>query len=621
MAAAEGKPSNKEEMDKLYWSLVMALRNGNRELAHSLLKEGAPVNNDRREPYPSPLYYAIISGNIEMVRMLLERKADIYFINKYGDQPFNAALKQNTVPILKLFGEFAVNCTYITSKDFIRLLHFMMKKKTMRSCAENLMANRPAHIDFDQVPFIEKTFHEACVYGYLSFVRIFLDSGVNINAVGKFKSTKEWRTALGLACEYGHHGIVEFLLDRGAELDVECTGIPLQLACESGNKDIVELLVQKGVDVNIKDANGRAAVDIAAENSHVDVVVYLLKFENLELKFDQIKSIIVDFTEDNKPIIIESIFSFLEKLSWENCLKNGIDSSVIENLMKLPLIYKATGFGHVDCISTLVKFGFDINHKNGEGKTPLHRASANCDHKLILRLLQYGGDISVTCDQGKTPFDYVVKKKPEGTMNRRIFYRLVQDNESRLIKYDINIVNTFAQYFIKMKLLKLDVNENNYRDAVENSTTPFKKMKKYEQEVERMKNKFISNMSFYDIARAQPNQMILYLERDGVFETLKSEKYMSEFPEYADVIKGNFERVYVKRELLDEADKLAIFDDIRALPYYCMKEIIKHFSNVDLQVLIYRHKWCRNCKHEKAVDVVNSFKNYATAHRHKRLKR
>ncbi|XP_057330983.1 serine/threonine-protein phosphatase 6 regulatory ankyrin repeat subunit B-like [Microplitis mediator] len=620
MAAAENKSSNKEEMDKLYWSLVMALRNDNRELAHSLLKEGAPVNNDRRGPYPSPLYYAITLGNIEMVRMLLERKADIYFINEYDDQPFNAALKQNTIPILKLFGEFAVNCTYITSKDFIRLLHFMMKKKTMRSSAENLMANRPAHIDFDQVPRIERTFHAACIYGYLSFVRIFLDSGVNINAVGKFKSTKAWKTALGLACEYGHHEIVEFLLDKGAELDVEGTSIPLHLACRSGNQDIVELLVQKGVDVNIKDANGRAAVDIAAENGRVDVVVYLLKFENLELKFDQIKSIIADSTGKNKPMIIESIFSYLEKLSWENCLKNGIDGSVIENLMKLPLIYKAAGFGHVDCISILVKFGFDINYKNREGKTPLHQASADCNHKFILRLLQYGGDISVTCDQGKTPFDYVVKKKPEGTMNRRIFYRLVQDNESRLIKYDINIVTTFAQYFIKMKLLKLDVNENNYRDAIENSKTPLKKIKKYEQEVERMKNKFINNVSFYDIARAMPNQMILYLERDAVFETLKSEKYRSEFPEYADVIKGNFERGHVRRRLLDEADKLAIFDDIRSLPYYCMKKILKHFTNVDLQVLIYRHKWCRNCKHDKAVDVDKSFKNYATVHRHNRLK-
>ena len=43
------------------------------------------------------------------------------------------------------------------------------------------------------------------------------------------------------------------------------------------NKDIIKLLLKAGADINAKDNHGTSALQMAANNGHVDIVRFLLK--------------------------------------------------------------------------------------------------------------------------------------------------------------------------------------------------------------------------------------------------------------------------------------------------------------------------------------------------------
>ena len=54
--------------------------------------------------------------------------------------------------------------------------------------------------------------------------------------------------------------------------------------------------------------------------------------------------------------------------------------------------------GHLDCISSLVGSGADVNAKDKKHYTPLHSAAAGGQSHAVKRLLELGADVSaVVC--------------------------------------------------------------------------------------------------------------------------------------------------------------------------------------------------------------------------------
>jgi len=52
---------------------------------------------------------------------------------------------------------------------------------------------------------------------------------------------------------------------------------PLHEACSTGQKDVVELLIAKGADMNAKNNKGQAALSLAKEQGHEEIVELLRK--------------------------------------------------------------------------------------------------------------------------------------------------------------------------------------------------------------------------------------------------------------------------------------------------------------------------------------------------------
>jgi ankyrin repeat protein len=123
---------------------------------------------------------------------------------------------------------------------------------------------------------------DACISGNLAAARHLLDDGVDVNW-----KTKEGRTALIQAGQYGHVEIVELLLDRGAKINLESDAgrwTSLMGASYYGNRDCARLLLERGADMSMKDINRMTANDWAKERGHVEIVQLLDEVRMFQLK-------------------------------------------------------------------------------------------------------------------------------------------------------------------------------------------------------------------------------------------------------------------------------------------------------------------------------------------------
>jgi len=158
------------------------------------------------------------------------------------------------------------------------------------------------------------------------------------------------RTPLQIACNFGRLDIVEFLLERGADIDEDTLfgGTPLQIACDSGKLDVVKFLLKNGADVNKAENDPDTPLLIACNNGHLDIVKLLLS-------------------------------------------KEGVDVNKEDSLGQTPLLI-ACGNGHLDIVKLLLeKEGVDVNKADDDGLTPLNVARGR-GWPVIVNLLEKARD-------------------------------------------------------------------------------------------------------------------------------------------------------------------------------------------------------------------------------------
>ncbi|KAK4960993.1 hypothetical protein LTR10_001482 [Elasticomyces elasticus] len=93
--------------------------------------------------------------------------------------------------------------------------------------------------------------------GNLDIVRFLLEKGVDPNA-----SQSGVFSAIGTAAEYGHHSLVQLLIEAGADVHF---GNPLEAVARHGHLAVVQLLIDNGADVNDGDADHVEGIRILLE--------------------------------------------------------------------------------------------------------------------------------------------------------------------------------------------------------------------------------------------------------------------------------------------------------------------------------------------------------------------
>ncbi len=120
-----------------------------------------------------------------------------------------------------------------------------------------------------------KKFYKAARAGETETVKKLCETGAQVDRRG----TDGRRTALQLACRYGHLSTAEYLI-KEAKADVDTrddwNNTALHLAAERGRADVVRLLCDHGADIDGKGKYGHTALSLACLNDHLSTAECLI---------------------------------------------------------------------------------------------------------------------------------------------------------------------------------------------------------------------------------------------------------------------------------------------------------------------------------------------------------
>jgi len=232
--------------------------------------------------------------------------------------------------------------------------------------------------------------HEAAKRGELEKVRSLVDGDPALIAA----KDKGGETPLHWAAFSGSPDLVRFLLDKGAAVDAKnARGLtPLVFTAAHGRTQAAGLLIERGADVNVRNPLDMTPLIIAVEQGVVELVKTLIAAGADVGVESRIGTALHRAAIKGQTEIIQVL------------LKAGAKTEVM--CREFFPLHLAAMAGALDAASALVKGGADINSRDGDRRTPLHRAlSASNPHvfEIARFFIDSGAEIDTTDDEGETP--------------------------------------------------------------------------------------------------------------------------------------------------------------------------------------------------------------------------
>ena len=228
-------------------------------------------------------------------------------------------------------------------------------------------------------------------------------------------------TPLHEAAASGNVAAVAGLLDTETNLEVrnELAQTPLQVAVLQGHLAAAAMLVDKGADVNVRDPDGNTLLHQILLQDRL--IIYDRPPTNWLARVGQdpsrqlyLKYLTVGENEQGPNPLLQAA-SFL--------LASGADATATnhagETAMQL-ITDEKTGRGvyffdndRTELLQLLGAHGSDVNERDADGNTALHRLASAVDANDVDRLtsiIASGADVNATNAAGKTPLHLVVQK-------------------------------------------------------------------------------------------------------------------------------------------------------------------------------------------------------------------
>uniref|UniRef100_A0A8C4XV41 Uncharacterized protein n=1 Tax=Falco tinnunculus TaxID=100819 RepID=A0A8C4XV41_FALTI len=222
----------------------------------------------------------------------------------------------------------------------------------------------------------------------------------DINALNSSRGT-----LLHVAAANGHLTIMEYLISKGAKIDVKDKEgrTPLHRAAEKGHGDAVKVLLRHGAFMYGSDAEGKTPLHLAAQNNHSHILKMFLKEEArscrnqhnfLHMAALKDESSVAKMllkagaSTDGKDEKGWTALSYAVSQGSENTAKVllAAGASVDSNMFVTPL-HIASRRGNTDVAQQLLHHKAHVNVKDKQSKSPLHFAAERGDKTMVEMLL------------------------------------------------------------------------------------------------------------------------------------------------------------------------------------------------------------------------------------------
>lgn len=420
--------ANSNNFDGVVYAILQNAPNATIEYAIS--KEGNDVNKLTHDGR-TYIFWAAYKGNVELMQFLLDKGAKTDLTDDKGSTILNFAagsgqsdtkvydlMLKNGANLQKDLTPSGANALLLAApheKDFSLINYFTSKGLDINSVDSkgngvfNYVA-RTGNIDLmnqllkkgvkgNDNAFIfaaqgtRGTTNRLEVYSYLESV------GLNPKAVAK-----DGETPLHiLASRNKDIGIINYFLEKGADVnqaDVD-GNTPFMNAASRNTLEIVTLLSNKVKDINHQNKKGQSALSLAVANNSPEVVDFLLKNKANTKVMDAEGNDLTAYLMESFSTKQESVFKQKLDLLQKEGFKFGKTQADGDTLYHLAL-----DKNDVFAIKFVEQFKADVNSKNKEGLTPLHKAAMSAkDSEILKYLISIGAKKEVVTDFDETAYD------------------------------------------------------------------------------------------------------------------------------------------------------------------------------------------------------------------------
>ncbi|KAM8908582.1 ankyrin repeat and sterile alpha motif domain-containing protein 1B isoform 2-T2 [Spinachia spinachia] len=209
----------------------------------------------------TPLHHASLNGHRDVVLKLLQFEASTNLADSKGCFPLHLAAWRGDVDIVRILLRHGSSHCRVNQQNH--------QQETALHCAAQYGHSEVVSVLLQELtdPTMRNSQQEtpldlAALYGRLQVVRMLVSAHPNL-----MTSHTRRHTPLHLAARNGHRSAVQTLLEAG--MDVNCVtenGSALHEAALCGKTDVVRLLLDSEIDTNLRDSQGRTALEILREH-------------------------------------------------------------------------------------------------------------------------------------------------------------------------------------------------------------------------------------------------------------------------------------------------------------------------------------------------------------------
>ena len=389
-------PSVKED-DEGMTPLHVAANSGSVLAAEVLLEHGVRTNLGE-----TPLVIAARRGNVSigMVQFLLQKGSNVRAKDTSGMTPLtNAVIDYRGVKSFSVVKKLLNlgSCVNDVENFGRSVLHYIPSNAERKLF--DLLLHYGGNVSLPDKNG-ETPLHLAGSTGNTSYIEWLIEQGADVGALDR-----ENRTPLHAAAYEHSNDSVELLIQNGAEVSVtdDHGWLPLHFAVARGRSTTLELLLLNGSDITAVDNKGRTVLHLAAKYGWLGLADHLIGLSctinakdfggqtvfgaSLECKFS--------YTSLN--FVPQFLRLFLE---------NGGDVRAVDLLTGRTTLHVAAADYLVDTVVSKICLqdqGLDIEARDKNGDTPLHRAAARGTPEVIQRLVDRGADLSTINNRDQTP--------------------------------------------------------------------------------------------------------------------------------------------------------------------------------------------------------------------------
>ncbi|XP_071126835.1 putative ankyrin repeat protein RF_0381 [Mytilus edulis] len=271
------------------------------------------------------------------------------------------------------------------------------------------------------------------------------------------------RTSLHIACEEGHKPVIEYLVQKGANIsvcDVDGNSL-LHMACVPGKREVVELLLKeykdKGKETEIENTNklGQTPIIVASSTEGHDVVKLLLQYNaNIQATDNR------GFTS----LLTASMYGFTKTVQF--LINEKAKILHLDNEGRTAL-FIACKKGHLDTVKVLIEEGktkildvCDWHHKSpfyiacSEGRTEIVKL-------LIENEVKIKADIDLCDENSKSPLHVACERSHDTIVQFLLENRAKMDTRDRHQNLPLHVACKVGNLKI-VQLLYQSTSDKNY---------------------------------------------------------------------------------------------------------------------------------------------------------------